>query len=84
LRMKGRILASLPQPKPDEAEICFVEALELSRRNGAKAWELRAAIDLAGLLADEKKAKQLLQSALGGFVAGSDTEDIRVARKMLA
>ncbi|MCK1391827.1 winged helix-turn-helix domain-containing protein [Bradyrhizobium sp. 1] len=83
LRMKGKVLLSQPQPNSEEAESCFREALELSRRTGAKAWELRAAIDLATLIADRGEATQLLQSALEGFVEGSETADIRTAIALL-
>ncbi|TYM00352.1 AAA family ATPase [Bradyrhizobium rifense] len=86
LRMKGKVLLSRPQPNIEEAERHIREALELSRRTGAKAWELRAAIDLAQLLADQqrgKDAKPLLRSALEGFAHGSETADIRAATALL-
>ncbi|MGY4327938.1 tetratricopeptide (TPR) repeat protein [Bradyrhizobium sp. LB7.2] len=86
LRMKGRVLLARPQPGADQAEAHFVQSLELSRRKGAKAWELRAAIDLAGFLAERdrrEEAKRLLQSALEGFVEGSETADIRIANALL-
>jgi predicted ATPase len=63
-----------------------MQSLELSRRNGAKAWELRAAIDLAEFLAERgrcEEAKRLLQSALEGFAEGSETADIRAAKRLL-
>ncbi|MHC4051924.1 ATP-binding protein [Bradyrhizobium sp. 25ACV] len=86
LRMKGKVLSHLPEPQIEEAEACLVQALELSRAKGAKAWELRAAIDLAQLLAHRrrgKEARRLLQSAREGFAAGSETEDIRAAAALL-
>lgn len=86
LRMKARVLLARPQPEADQAEAHFVQSLELSRRKGAKAWELRTAIDLAGLLAEHgrrKEAKTLLQSTLEGFAEGSETADIRTANELL-
>ncbi|PDT92319.1 transcriptional regulator [Bradyrhizobium sp. Y36] len=86
LRMKGRILLSLPEPDVAQAEARFMQSLDLSRRKGAKAWELRAAIDLAGVIAGRGRrdeARQLLQSALEGFAAGSETADIRAAASLL-
>jgi predicted ATPase/DNA-binding winged helix-turn-helix (wHTH) protein len=86
LRMKGRVLLARPKPDADQAEAHFVQSLELSRRKGAKAWELRAAIDLAGLLAERgrrEEARRWLQSACEGFAAGSETADIRAADKLL-
>ncbi|WP_407187048.1 ATP-binding protein [Bradyrhizobium centrosematis] len=86
LRMKGRVLLSLPKPDTEQAEVCFMQSRDLSRRKGAKAWELRAAIDLAQLLVERGRpedAKQLVQSALDGFVEGSETADIRAANRLL-
>ncbi|TQF27180.1 transcriptional regulator [Bradyrhizobium sp. UNPF46] len=86
LRMKGRVLLSLPEPDAEQAEARFMQALDLSRRNGAKAWELRAAIDLAGVIAERGRrdeARQLLQLALEGFAEGSATADIRAADSLL-
>jgi len=86
LRMKGRVLLSLPQPKAEQAEVYLMQSLDLSRRKGAKAWELRAAIDLAGLFAERgqrEEAKRSLRSALDGFVERSDSADIRAASTLL-
>ena len=82
LRMKGRVLLSSPEPDVEQVEACLMQSLDLSRATGAKAWELRAAIDLAQLLADRRRGKEArlwLQSAREGFAAGSETEDIRAA-----
>lgn len=86
LRMKGKVLLSRPQPNIEDAESCLRQSLELSRRTGATAWELRAAIDLAQLLANRQlgeNATPLLRSALEGFAAGSETADIRAANRLL-
>ncbi len=87
LRMKAKILLSLPEPNTGDAEACLMRSLKLSRDKGAKAWELRVAIDLAQLLAEwrsRKDARQLLQTALEGFADGSETADIRAAGVLLA
>lgn len=86
LRLKGKVLLSLPEPDVEQAEARFMQSLDLSRRKGAKAWELRAAIDLAGLIAERGRrdeAKRLLQSVLNGFAEGSETEDIRIGNELL-
>ncbi|MGY4282489.1 tetratricopeptide (TPR) repeat protein [Bradyrhizobium sp. LM2.7] len=86
LRLKGKVLLSLPRPEAEKAETHLMQSLELSRRKGAKAWELRAAIDLAQLLAEQhrrKEARLSLQSALEGFVVGSETADIRAASSLM-
>ncbi|QAU43080.1 ATP-binding protein [Bradyrhizobium guangdongense] len=83
LRMSGKVLLSQPQPNIEQAESCVREALELSRRTGAKAWELRAAIDLATFVADGGEAKRTLRTAFEGFAEGCDTMDIKAAREIL-
>ncbi|WP_128923262.1 ATP-binding protein [Bradyrhizobium guangxiense] len=86
LRMKGRVLLSRPKPDTEQAEAYLMQSLDLSRRKRAKAWELRAAIDLARLLVERgrrEEAKQLVQSALDGFAEGSETADIRAANRLL-
>ena len=87
LRVKGSLLRSMPQPSVDDAEKCFMQSLELSRRQGARAWELRTAIDLAALLADQgrpERARALLQPVFEQFVEGSDTADLKAAERLLA
>jgi predicted ATPase len=87
LRVKGNLLLSLPQPSRENAEECFKESLALSRRQGASAWELRTAIDLAGLSAStgrRAEARALLQRLLGRFEDGSETSDIKEAERLLS
>jgi hypothetical protein len=47
LRVKGALLLAMREPRGDDAEMCLMQSLELSRRQGARAWELRTAIELA-------------------------------------
>jgi predicted ATPase/DNA-binding winged helix-turn-helix (wHTH) protein len=87
LRVKGGLLLSMPQPSVDDAQACFGRSLELSRRQGARAWELRTAIDLAALLADQgrsESARALLRPVFEQFVEGSDTADLKAAERLLA
>jgi predicted ATPase/DNA-binding winged helix-turn-helix (wHTH) protein len=87
LRVKGGLLLSMPEPSRSDAETCFVRSLELSRRQGARAWELRAAVDLATLWAHEeriKSARALLQPVFDRFEEGSNTADLRAAERLLA
>jgi predicted ATPase len=86
LRVKGGLLLSMPQPRGDEAEKCFMGSLELSRRYGARAWELRAAIDLAALWSAQgrsERARALLQPVFQQFAVGSDTADLKAAERLL-
>jgi predicted ATPase len=87
LRVKGDVLLSMPQPSVGNAESYFMQSLELSRRQGARAWELRTAIDLAALLAGQRRtepARALLQPVFAQFVEGADTADLKAAERLLA
>jgi predicted ATPase/DNA-binding winged helix-turn-helix (wHTH) protein len=87
LRMKGNALLSLPRPSLEAAERCFRDSLECSGRQGALAWELRTAVDLAKLLAEQKRyedAKALLQPVFERFEQGSNTADHKIAGQLLA
>lgn len=62
LRVKGGLILAGPRPDPVMAEACFRQSLELSRRQGARAWGLRTATDLAAqyFLRDGRVASELL------------------------
>jgi tetratricopeptide (TPR) repeat protein len=87
LRVKGNVLLSMPRPDTDETETCFRRSLELSRRQSARAWELRSAIDLARLLAargQADSARAVLRPVFEQFVEGFDTADLKAAERLLA
>jgi predicted ATPase len=87
MRVKGDVLLSMPQPSIDGAESYFIQSLELSRRQGARAWQLRTAIDLAALLAGQERserARALLQPVFAQFSEGADTADLKAAERLLA
>ena len=87
LRVKGRLLCAMPHPRGAEAESCFLASLDLSRRQGALAWELRTAIDLAALHDEQARpeaARALLQPLIGQFVEGMDTADLVAAGQLIA
>lgn len=86
LRTKGALLQSMPHPDGDGAEICFTRSLELSRRQGARSWELRTAIDLARLLTargQPENALALLQPVFEWFKEGLDAADLLAAKRLL-
>ena len=69
------------------AEQCLVRALDVARRQGAKFWELRAAIDLAGLWRDQGKTAEaisLLQPVHDSIADGDCPNDRATARELLA
>ena len=87
LRVRGNLLFSMPHPSSGAAEKCLMQSLDLSRRQGARAWELRTTVDLAGLLAAlgrPERARELLQPIFEQFVEGSDTADLVAAKRVLA
>lgn len=87
LRVKGALLLATPQPRAADAEECFRQSLDWSRRQAALAWELRTATDLAALLAakgQSRKAQALLQPVFEQFTEGSGTADLKAAERLLA
>ena len=85
--MKGRVLLATPQPRVQEAETCFIQSLDRSRHQGARAWGLRTAVDLAALWAaqgEQGRAQAVLQPIYDEFPEGSDTADLKAAAHLLA
>jgi predicted ATPase len=68
------------------AEQSYERALAISRRQGAKVFELRAATSLARLWRDQDKrdeARELLAPVYGWFTEGFDTLDLKEAKNLL-
>jgi len=87
LRVKGVTLLLLPKIDRENAETCLLRALESSRRQGARAWELRIATDVAKLMAGRGKvdgARELLRPVFERFVEGRGTADLKAAQGLLA
>ncbi len=86
LRIKaGIILEMTPQDAP-AAEALLEQSLEWSRRQSARAWELRAALDIARLRASQGRideAASVLREVRAGFTEGFDTLDLREADELL-
>jgi len=86
LRLKGSILLAMPERRAEQAETCFVESLKLSRAQGARAWELRTATDLAALwaaLGRAEDARSLLRPVFEQFAEDLDTPDLKAAKDVL-
>src|SRR5215475_13464593 len=86
-RLQGVLLLQLPSPEVSQAEACFYQALEVARRQQAKALELRAALSLARLWQNQGKcaaARQLLAEIYSWFTEGFDTPDLQEAKTLLA
>lgn len=87
LRVKGKLLNAMAHSIRDDAQDAFRQSIDLARVQGARSWELRAAIDLAALLADaghRGDAKGVLEDAYGRFSEGFDTADLKAAAELLA
>jgi predicted ATPase/DNA-binding winged helix-turn-helix (wHTH) protein len=86
LRVRGCAHLALPRRRDQDAEACFVQSLEWSRRQSARSWELRTAIDLAELWASQgqhKRAIDLLEPILATFDEGHETADPKAAERLL-
>ncbi|MFQ5935081.1 MAG: hypothetical protein ACE5LB_01545, partial [Acidiferrobacterales bacterium] len=85
-RLKGQLLLAKAAQDRAEAEVCFNRAIELSRKQEAKLFELRAATSLARLWRDQAKhqeAHHLLAPIYDWFTEGFDTADLKEARALL-
>ncbi|MBB3656840.1 putative ATPase/DNA-binding winged helix-turn-helix (wHTH) protein [Rhizobium sp. BK650] len=87
LRLRGAILRAAPELSNRSAEDYFTQSLDLSRVQGAKAWEIRAATDLSLLWAAQNRAadaEALLRPIFERLTEGRDTPDLRAAASVLA
>jgi predicted ATPase len=69
-----------------EAEECFLKAIEIARKQQAKSFELRATMSLARLWKKQGKkteARQILAEVYGWFTEGFDTKDLQEAKALL-
>jgi len=100
-RLRGELLlqAKVRSPKSEvrspksevrspesEAEECFLQALEIARRQQAKALELRTAMSLSRLWHQQGKthdARRMLAEIYSWFTEGFDTPDLQEARALL-
>jgi predicted ATPase len=94
-RLKGELLLTQEgnrlqaighREKMDEAEECFLKAIEIARKQQAKSLELRAAMSLSRLWQQQGKraeARQMLAEIYGWFTEGFDTKDLQEAKALL-
>jgi predicted ATPase len=81
--------SEIPSPQTEmgqEAEKCFLKAIEIARSQLAKSWELRATTSLARLWQQQGRkaeARQLLAEIYGWFTEGFDTKDLQEAKALL-
>ncbi len=84
-RLKGELLLQAVADAR-QAEACLHQALDIARRQQARAWELRAAMSLSRLWQQQGKreaARELLAPLYGWFTEGFATADLREAKALL-
>jgi class 3 adenylate cyclase/tetratricopeptide (TPR) repeat protein len=83
-RLQGVALLGLN--RFEESQGALEEALQIARRQKAKAYELRAATNLARLLVERGRraaARNLLRPIYGWFTEGFNTSDLKEAKTLL-
>ncbi|MFN8460013.1 MAG: adenylate/guanylate cyclase domain-containing protein [Anaerolineae bacterium] len=89
-RLRGEGVLRKDEGGGRKAEECFLQAIEVARRQGAKSLELRATLSLARLWRSAgspdklAEAHNLLSSSYGWFTEGFETADLQEAKVMLA
>jgi predicted ATPase len=85
-RLKGELLLRQADTNAAEAQSCFQRAVEIARKQSAKAWELRATMSLARMLAKQgrrEEARAMLAEIYNWFTEGFDTTDLKDAKALL-
>ena len=85
-RTRGEILLATSVAHREEAEACFLRALECARRQDAKLWELHAAHSIATLWSPgvrKVEARNILSAAYNAFHDGFDLPALEDARALL-
>src|SRR5262245_17386453 len=86
-RLQGELLLQLPSPAGPQAEAAFLRALDVARRQEAKALELRTTCSLSRLWhqhGQQEAARDLLAPLYAWFTEGFDTPDLQEAKLLLA
>src|SRR5262249_34424411 len=82
MRIRGEL--RLRHRQTEAAEADFRESIALAQKQGAKAWELRSAMSLAGLFRDtgrRNEARTMLSEIYNWFTQGFDTRDLQEAKQ---
>jgi predicted ATPase len=81
----GTVGGAHPTEK-EEAEACFLKAIDVARKQQAKSLELRASTSLARLWQQQGKTKEahrMLSEVYNWFTEGFDTKDLQEAKALL-
>jgi predicted ATPase len=85
-RIKGELMLAQTPAYEQQAEVCFHNALNVARAQGAKSLELRVVMSLSRLRQRQGKvaeARQKLAEIYGWFTEGFDTADLKAAKTLL-
>ncbi|HVA78028.1 MAG TPA: hypothetical protein VNF27_09035, partial [Candidatus Binataceae bacterium] len=85
-RLKGELLLAQDGSNAAQAEHSLRTAIDISRKQHAKSWELRATTSLARLLLQQGKcdeARAMLAEIYNWFTEGFDTADLKDAKALL-
>jgi predicted ATPase len=83
-RQKGELLQRQGQSEPAAEQ--YRNALRIAEEQGAKLWELRAALSLARTRSNQDRqaeARDLLAPVYGWFIEGFATQDLKEAKALL-
>lgn len=86
LRIRAEVLMAASPANRQPAEASLVESLNCARQQSALGWELRSAMAICRLWADQGRfdeARTLLKSTLEQFTEGFETADLRKARHQI-
>ncbi|MGA8547878.1 MAG: hypothetical protein WB785_21790, partial [Mycobacterium sp.] len=86
-RLRGELLLKQDTHDTAQAEKLFEQSLNVSRKQHAKSWELRAAMSMSRLWQQRGRvedARELLAPIYDWFTEGFDTADLRDAKVLLA
>ena len=86
-RLRGELLLKQDTDDTAQAEKLFQQALNVSRKQHAKSWELRAAMSMSRLWQQRGRAedaRELLVPVYDWFTEGFDTADLQDAKVLLA
>lgn len=86
LRTRAQIGIVSGRMDPSAAEAMLRHSIELANSQGARSLELRSAMALGALLANEERAKEahaILASVYDRFTEGYETRDLRVAGQLI-
>jgi len=78
--------SEVPDDVADQAEACFMRAIEIARAQHSRWWALRATLALAGLWRRQgmnARARALVAAERAWFTEGTDTVDIKAAEAFL-